>query len=245
MNPASGTLLLEVCRGLWALQALNEKKAIQAIAMLDQTMKAELAKLEATLEARWSVAGEAAAGVKVMNQSQRLEFQTACGQQRQNLLTGIAWEFRQLLCLQQQILTKLQVPTFDGPTVDGGALDLQARVCSYLHSAFFLRIRVGEEPHVNMLKGHLKVLQKERDNASSSTQVQPPTAYTVPQPPNYGYNTVPMMGMQQQMPPPPPQYAGQQMPPMMTNQQLPPPPPPPPPPGPYGNQQYPPSPYYQ
>ena len=246
MNP-SGTLLLEVCQGLWALHALKEKKASEALEMLDTNLRAEMDKMEATLEARLSVAGAATTSVQQMNANARREFQSNCGLQRQNLLTSIAWEFRQLLCVQQQVLMKLKVPGFeDGATVDVGALDLQARVCSYLHSAFFLRSRVGEEPHVNMLKGHLKSLQKERDQPKSPSPVPPSFAShqvplpPLPPPPHGGYAPPqPVMGMA------PPQdyggYQGQAQ--MMGNQSLPPPPPPP-----YGNQQqqYPPQPpYYQ
>lgn len=239
MKNPSGTLLLEVCRALWALQALKEKKSIQAIERLDHSLKLEGQALETSLASR----PVHAAGVEQWNENQRQQFVANCQQQRQNLLTGIAWEFRQLLAIQQQVLCKFKVPTFeDGPTVDAGALDLQARVCSYLHSAFFLRSRVGEAPHVNMLKGHLRALEKEQSSG-------PP----------------PAVRRQQQQPPPPPQYTPQPQPPMppqyggyappmnyppqqqQQQQQLP--LPPPPPPRPYGNQQQyppqPPHPYYR
>ena len=257
----SGTLLLEVCQGLWALHALKEKKASAAIEMLDKSMKEEMEKMEAALQARLSVASAASSGIEQMNANARREFQSTCGHQRQNLLTGIAWEFRQLLCVQQQVLFKLKVPGFEnGPTVDGGALDLQARVCSYLHSAFFLRSRVGEKPHVNMLKGHLKSLQQARDQPKSPSPVPPSFAThqvaLPPLPPPPGYAPPPPQQQQQQqqqlqpmvgMPHPQDYGSYQGQVPMMGNQAVPPPPPPPPG-GPYGNQQqqYPPQPpYYQ
>lgn len=239
----SGSILLEVCRGLWTMQALQEKKATEAVDVLDTTMKAELEKLESSLESRLTVARSAA--VIAMNENARSEFQNTCGQQRQGLLTGIAWEFRNLLYIQQQILSKMKVPGFDGPTVDPSTVDLQARICSYLHSAFFLRTRVGEEPHVTMLKGHLKALQKEQERQPSNSPIpssfasqQRPTLppqqgnynYMVPQVPFQQQQSV--MGMvhhpvqmhalnnQMQMPQPPGPYRNQQQ------QHYPPPPPP-------------------
>jgi hypothetical protein len=237
MSP-SGPLLLEVCRGLWALHGLTEKKATEAIAMLDNDMKSEMETIEGALEARLSVAGAASGSVRQMNDNARQEFQLNCGCRRQNLLVAIAWQFRQLLSVQQQILSKMMVPGFeDGLTVDGGALDLQSRVCSYLHSAFFLRNRVGEEPHVNMLKSHLKSLQKEWENPT--TNLVPP-GYAVPQglpplPPTYA-------SIMPQLPPPPQYYEqGQMQQPAMFVQSM---PQPPLPGGPYVNQQqY--TPYYQ
>lgn len=192
---SSGTVLLEVCRALWALQALKEKKSIQAIEKLDRTMLVELKKMEATLEAR-SVAAQNNPALESVNTNQREEFQATVSQQRQTLLTAIAWEMRTLLCLQQQILCKLAVPTFEnGPTADSGALDLQARVCSYLHSAFYLRSRVGEEPHMKMLSVQVKTLEKEltekgsgpppMTNMSPLRGVAPPIAMP-PQNPIYG-----------------------------------------------------------
>ena len=86
-----------------------------------------------------------------------------------------------LLCTQQQVLTKLQVPGFDGPTVDGNALELQSRLCSYLHSAFFLRARIGEEPHQAMLKSQAERLKS--DLASQPTAPQPSDTNFPPQPP--------------------------------------------------------------
>ena len=192
----SGPLLLEVCQGLWALHSLQERKATQAVDMLDQTMKREMEKMESNLVGRLSAVTGASvvANIQRMNDNARQEFRTTCGHQRQNLLSGIAWEFRQLLAVQQQVLTKMKVPGFDGPTVDAEALDLQARICSYLHSAFYLRSRVGVEPHVNMLKGHLKLLQKEQDQQPGGRTWSPPPPAFLSQP----------AAPYQQFPPPPP-----------------------------------------
>jgi tetratricopeptide (TPR) repeat protein len=166
---ASGSLLLDICRGLWTMTALKEKEAKVAIAMLDKTMATESERLEANLEARLSVAGAAFGAVQQMNNSERQAFQNTCSQQRQSLLSGIAWEFRQLLCVQQQVLTKLAVPGFEGPTVDASALQLQSTICSFLHSAFYLRTRIGDKPHEGMLKSQAERLRRDRGPASPFT----------------------------------------------------------------------------
>ena len=225
----SGTLLLDVCHALWAMQALKEKKAVKALERLDADLKSQAEALEETLQARLVAVN--AESVEALNDTQRQQFKANANQQRQHLLANSAWEFRQLLALQQLVLGKLNVPTFGGDgsiVVDAGALDLQARVCSYLHSAFYLRSRVGEAPHLNMLKGHMKSLQKEQ-SANRGNSPPPPygASQQLPPPPtNFGYlppqQQPPMMGnypmVQQQLPPPPPPYG---------NQQYPPPPPPP------------------
>lgn len=254
----SGPMLLEVCRGLWTMHALQEKTTAEAVDMLDTTMKAEYEKLEASLESRLTVASGNVA-IIAMNENARSEFQNTCGQQRQGLLTGIAWEFRNLLYIQQQILTKMKVPGFEGPTVDPSTIDLQARICSYLHSAFFIRSKVGEEPHVTMLKGHLKALQKEQKRQPSNSPM--PVSFasqqqrpTMPPHPSNNYNyIVPQVPFQQQQLQQPPVmgmmgqpgyglHPGQMH--MLSNQQM----QMSPLPGPYGGQQqqqYPlPPPYY-
>jgi hypothetical protein len=209
---ASGSIVLEVCAGLWTLQGLKEKETKIAIDMLDQTMMSEYEQLEARLDERLSVAGAALSAVQTMNDGERRAFQTTCAQQRQNVLSGIAWEHRQLLCAQQQILTKLAVPGFDGPTVDTVALERQAKVCLYLHSAFYLRNRIGEAPHLSMLKNQAARLENEAQRSRSNSphlvvvtdmnhmhpvpSVGPDMSYMPPaQLPPY-----PMGGMQQQQP---------------------------------------------
>jgi hypothetical protein len=179
----SGGLVLEVCRGLWTLQALKEMEADAAVKMVDNTMLAELDRFEANLEARkLSVAGGADAtrnAVQQMNESERKNFQKTCSDQRQNLLSGIAREFRQLLCSQQQLLNKLNVPGFeDGPTVDASALQLQHQICLVLHSAFYISSKLGSEPFEAMLKGQLKKLQKEQQEGRTLSPVSPQGGYS-------------------------------------------------------------------
>jgi hypothetical protein len=165
---SSGSLLLDICRGLWTLTALKEKEAKVSIDMLDKTMLTESERLDANLEARLSVAGAAFGAVQQMNNSERQAFQSTCSQQRQSLLSGIAWEFRQLLCVQQQVLTKLDVPGFEGPTVDTSTIQLQSSICSFLHSAFYLRKRISDVPHEGMLKSQAERLRRDRGPASPS-----------------------------------------------------------------------------
>lgn len=156
----SGAIVLEVCRSLWMLTSLKEHQAQKALQKFDETVRGELDKMNARLDERLSVAGPAEAAVRLMNETERSAFQTSCNQQRQHVLNGIAWEFRQLLWVQQQLLTKLKVPGFDGTTVEAAELDFQSRVCSYLHSAFYLRKRIGESAHVNMLKSQAERLKQ-------------------------------------------------------------------------------------
>jgi hypothetical protein len=158
----SGSVVLHVCQGLWMLTALKEKESQRELEMLDQTLTADVERLESNLEARLSVAGAATAAVAQMNDRERASFLESCQRQRQQLLQSIAWEFRQLLWQQQQILTKLKIPGFDGSTVDKATLELQASICSCLHSAFYLRTRVGQDSHEKMLKS------QEEQSVSSS-----------------------------------------------------------------------------
>ena len=178
----SGAILLEVCRSLWMLTALKENQAQKTLQRLDETVRDELDKMNARLDERLSVAGAAEAAVRLMNETERAGFQTSCNQQRQHMLNGIAWEFRQLLWVQQQLLTKLHVPGFDGTTVEAAELDFQSRVCSYLHSAFYLRKRIGEKNHITMLKSQVERLKQ--PSAGRYSPVPPTTdRYTPPPPP--------------------------------------------------------------
>jgi hypothetical protein len=110
LNPP-GNIVLQVCHGLWTLQALKHKESCSAISMLDKTMLAEHETFEANLEARLSVAGASvmSAAVQQMNQNERNSFQSNCSAQRQNVLTKTAWESRQLLHTQQAALFQLDV----------------------------------------------------------------------------------------------------------------------------------------
>ena len=213
---SSGTAVLEVCRALWTMNALQEQESTKALARLDKKLIDEYEKLEETLDARLSVSGAARSAVIQMNDNERESFKKSCQQQRQNLWNGVAWESRQLLCVQQTILSHMNVPGFDGPTVDASALDMQSSVCSFLHSGFYLRNRIGEEPHLAMLKSQANRLKKALSDPNRSISPTPPSfGAQQQQPPTYGNYQ-----QQQSLPPPPP--------PMMQ----------PPPPPPQGQQMY-------
>jgi len=87
----------------------------------------------------------------MINEAEKNNFLAGCNQIRQQLIDGHAWQFRELLAVQQQIMTKAGVPCFDGPTVDASAIHIQANICAFMHSAFFLRARIGEKQHLAML----------------------------------------------------------------------------------------------
>jgi hypothetical protein len=220
---------------------------------LDAAIREEWQTLEARLDERLSVAGAAEAAVRQMNDTERHSFQANANQQRVTVVSLLAWEFRQLLWTQQQVFLKLQIPGFDDPqhamTVEEAELEFQARICSYLHSAFFLRQRIGEDAHISMLKSQQARLQQlmakqaqenlmtanlttttTTTNSNSNSRFTSPTRGPPP-PPTRG------------PPPPPPMTMSMPMPPM--SQQYPPagaygggPPPPPPPQG-YNTTAYP------
>lgn len=209
----SGTVLLEVCRGCWMLTALKEKEASKSIGELDKAMMTEMDTMESTLDARLSVAGAFASAIQQMNENERNTFQQSCYQRRQELLTSLAWEFRRLLCLQQLTLTKLQVPGFEGPSVDTAVLDRHTRICSYLHSAFYLRQRIGEGAHEKMLQSQAERLLKEAESAPTDAALPlpppPPPAYSTDTNVRYGYAPPPPPPQQGFMPQQPPMgFAG-------------------------------------
>mmetsp|Transcript_38820 Transcript_38820/g.116721 ORF Transcript_38820/g.116721 Transcript_38820/m.116721 type:complete len:598 (-) Transcript_38820:64-1857(-) len=148
----TGSTILDVCQACWIMTAINEKEASKALQDIDQKMIKEKETLELNLEARASVAGGALSAVQQINESERNDFISKCNQQRQQLHDYTAWQFRELLAVQQQLLTKVDLPGFDGPTVDASVIAHQANVCSFLHSAFYLRTRIGEKQHLAMLK---------------------------------------------------------------------------------------------
>ena len=200
---SSGSILLEVCRGLWTLTALKEKEATTALDKLDKEMTVEFGQMEANLDARLSVAGAAASAIEQMNDGERAAFQQSCTHRRQQLLNYLAWEFRKVLCIQQNVLTQLKVPAFDGPTSDSQTLDLQSRICSLLHSAFYIRTKVGAKGHMAMLKS-----QAERLNREAKTPPRSPVPqHAMPPPifPMYGDQNNRMMYLPPPPPPPPPQ----------------------------------------
>lgn len=189
----SGTILLDVSRACWTMTALKEKEAAKAIETLDNKMSRDLEALEATLESRASVAGEAAlAAVQMINEAEKNNFLAGCNQIRQQLIDGHAWQFRELLAVQQQILTKAGVPYFDGSTVDASMIHIQANICAFMHSAFFLRARIGEKQHLAMLATQEKRLAEAVKSAPPSF---PPGG-------GYGVGMAGQYGGYQQMQPP-------------------------------------------
>ena len=158
LEPNTGGAALQVCRGLWMLAALTEHQTSKKLERFDEELKEENKKIRARLDERLSVAGAAATAVMTMNEIEITGFESSCNQRRQTILNEIAWDFRKLLWVQQQFLTKLKIPGFRGPTVDAGELEYQSRICSYLHSAFFLRHRIGEAAHTTMMKSQEKRL---------------------------------------------------------------------------------------
>jgi hypothetical protein len=147
----------------------------------------------------------------------------------------------QTLYTQQQILTKANVPYFQGPAIDDATLDVQSKICSVLHSAFVLHHKVGELGHRALLVKLQQRLQKEIDDnmANAATTAEVAMTSLPPPPPNMGQYAqtgsmaVPPSGFIPP-PPPPPHHMSFPPPPAFA-----PPPPPPPPPGQYsyGNQQ--------
>eukprot|EP00980_Cylindrotheca_fusiformis_P008150 scaffold1727_cov133-Cylindrotheca_fusiformis.AAC.53 len=224
-----GSAILQVCRGLWMLHGLKVHQSQKALSRLDETILTESRTLKQRLDERLSVSGAAEAAVRQMNESERQSFEDNCNQQRQALLSSIAWEQRHILWCQQQLLTKLQIPGFEGTTVDSSELKFQTRICSYLHSAFFLQQRIGEKAYQTMLKSqkerldkHLKQHGTATSSSSSSkrkkSRFSPPLANTTtnaaattttsssarltpPPPPNMSYGVPPP-------PPPPPAMGG-------------------------------------
>lgn len=127
-----------------------------------------------------------------------------------------------MLAIQQEILTKAGIPYFDGPTVDQLSIRVQANICSFLHSAFYLRNRIGEKSHVTMLTAQESKLVSQPVVPMPLPKAATP-AYSIPPPPVAP--TPPIYGRTQ---PPPAQPLYVTQPPLPI--QFPPPPPPPPPP---------------
>lgn len=155
-----GSVLLELCHACWMMTALKEEEAVKAKEALEKKIANDTEALESNLAARASVAGGAMAAVQHANEQERNQFAMQCAVQREQLLAFSAWEFRKLLYMQQIILSSAKLPCFDGPSVDSSSITAQAKVCSILHSAFYLRARVGEDNHVKMLTKQLESLQK-------------------------------------------------------------------------------------
>ena len=161
----SGSIVLEICRALWMIHGLFEQSQYDTFYAMDTKLQNESDRLESELEARLSVAGTGMSqAVSLMNDRERSIFHHQANQQRQQLVNQSAWAFRQLLYLQQVVLSKLDIPGFeDGPTVDAESLLLQSYICQYIHSAFYIRNRMGSEPHESMLRSQLKKLLREQE----------------------------------------------------------------------------------
>lgn len=231
---SNGKSILSVAKGLWMLTGLFEQKTSQQLKTLDANMTNDHKELRARLDERLSVAGAAAEAVRTVNELELANFEQDCRQKREKLLGDIAWEMRQLLWVQQLLLGKLGLSGFHAPTADGQVLDLQSRVCAYLHSAFFLRDRIGKAAHTTMLESQEKRLVDLRDNPRSTSPVPRSRSPIPSQSPvpmggsgakgSSGYS-IPINSAQQHAP----QYPSHL-----------PPPPPPPPPNNYLQQQQPP-----
>jgi len=164
LQPSTGNAILQVCRGLWMLTALTENQSSKKLERIDDELREDNKRIQARLDERLSVAGAAETAVRTMNEIEIAGFKNSCNQQRQKVLNEIAWDFRKLLWIQQQFLTKLKIPGFGGPTVNAMELEFQSRICSYLHSAFFLRQRIGESAYTTMMKSQEKRLISLKDN---------------------------------------------------------------------------------
>ncbi len=206
----SGGIVLQVCRGLWMWTLLKEQQAQKYRQQKDKSILEQYRPLQARLEERLSVAGAAEAAVRTMNQQELQSFENKAQDERRELWNKLAWEARQLQWASQQILNKLQIPGFvndnnnntAGTTVDDSQVQEQARVCSYLHSAFFLRKRIGDKAHDTMLQSQLErlkqyVAQGNRSRTPPPSQVLVPYPH-LPPPLPYGAGMLPP-------PPPPPQ----------------------------------------
>lgn len=234
----SGKIVLHVCRGLWMWALLQEQQAQKKRTKMDETITEEHSQLKKQLEERLSVAGPAAAAVQMVNNQELQAWETKAQEERRELWNKLAWEARSLQWATQLMLQKLQMPGFTevATTVDVNEVQNQACVCAYLHSAFFLRKRIGDKAHDTMLKSQQQRLQQSIASAPQPESQTPPQSLS-PYPPGGA--------MPPNMPPPPPQYGAGIPPP-------PPPPqygnpvgyPPPPPPMGYPPQQYPPHPGY-
>mmetsp|Transcript_38888 Transcript_38888/g.93539 ORF Transcript_38888/g.93539 Transcript_38888/m.93539 type:complete len:567 (-) Transcript_38888:354-2054(-) len=213
-----GSALLELCHACWMMTGLKEEEVVKSQESLEKKIIADREAMEADLDARASVAGGALSAVEQANDKERSSFDAQSEAQRQQLLALSAWEFRKILYTHQIILTSAKIPGFEGPTVDSGAIAFQSKVCSLMHSAFYLRARVGETAHLNMLEKQLESLGKIIQTTVKTEPVGKPQ-YQAP------FQMPPM----QQFPPPPPfsqpppmLYAGQpQQQPMMGVTQIP------------------------
>lgn len=202
MLEPSGGLLLQVCRGLWTLHGMTEQHAWERLESLDKTLTKRYSDLQTTLQERLAVAGPALQAVQQLNQRDEENCILTSQQERQTLLSTIAWEFRTSLCTIQTLLCQLKVPGFEGgPTIDDYMLQKQASVCAILQSAFFVREKLpNAQGHIAMLAKHGKELDQEILNQQEVQELPPPP------PTNNSFQQYPPP------PPPPPQVYGQPQP---------------------------------
>jgi hypothetical protein len=138
------------------------------------------------------------AALEQMNATEMNALLNSCNQLRQKYLSDKCWEFRALLAAQQQLLTSASFPEFNGPTTDTNDIHVQKRICSFLHSAFYLRAKVGEKDHLSMLKSQETKLSKMDPVPMPGMPVQkPPVASHLGLPPPVNY----MPGLPQYPPP--------------------------------------------
>jgi hypothetical protein len=95
------------------------------------------------------------------------------------------------------------MPYFNGATADSTSIQIQANICTFLHSAFYLRNRIGEKAHVTMLVGQESKLTSQAPAPMPIPQRQVPSLQHLPPPP-------PPTNMPPPPPPTQPIYAVQQ-----------------------------------
>ena len=106
----------------------------ERIEKFDTSLTKRYGDLQNTLQERLAVAGPALSAVQQLNQRDEESFQQSGIQERQGLLSTIAWEFRSVLCTIQTLLSNLRVPGFEGTTIDTDVLQRQANICAFLQS---------------------------------------------------------------------------------------------------------------
>ncbi|EJK48221.1 hypothetical protein THAOC_33001, partial [Thalassiosira oceanica] len=225
-----GSAVLEVCQACWMMAAIKEEELAKSLdtlskkivspckhaffgtnlAQTDALQVSDTETMEHDLTARASVAGGALAAVQEANARERVSFQKQVAAQRQQILSSSAWGFRKLLYTQQILLSSIKLPGFDGPTVDGSSIAFQSKVCSILHSAFYLRAKVGEASHAKMLKNQVDALEKmiqSQPAKPAQLDVQPPQFSAPQQQPHFPFQQQPIAQYQNvpdfSVPPPP------------------------------------------
>jgi hypothetical protein len=175
-DPHGGPLVLETCRALWALQAASERSIAARLEGLDAAARSRASSLHADLRARLSASTAASErAVRAMNDGEWRAFEAAFGQRRREALAQAAWERRRVLYLQQSVLAAVGVPGFGGPgaATDPAVVERQSRACAFLHSAFYLRARIGDGPHRAMLESQAGRLERELAEAGAAAAAMP------------------------------------------------------------------------